>query len=54
VLPGSGEIAAWIAGVWAAVAGTPPPPTAPNVRAVQRAQLAVTLDWVDRELLRGR
>jgi thiamine kinase-like enzyme len=52
VLAGLGEVAAWIAGVWAAVAGTPPPPTAPNVRALQRAQLAVALDWVDRELLR--
>jgi len=51
VLPGAGEIAAWIAGVWAAVAGTPPPPTAPNVRALQKAQLAVALDWLDRELL---
>jgi hypothetical protein len=50
VLGGVGEIAAWLAGVWAAVAGTPPPPTAPEVRAVQRAQLAVALDWVDREL----
>jgi thiamine kinase-like enzyme len=53
VLPGIGEIAAWIAGVWAAVAGTPPPPTAPEVRALQKAQLAVALDWVDRELLAG-
>jgi hypothetical protein len=51
VLAGAGEIAAWIAGVWAAVAGTPPPPTAPHVRALQRAQLAVALDWIDRELL---
>jgi thiamine kinase-like enzyme len=51
VLPGAGEIAAWIAGVWAAVAGTPPPPTAPNVRALQKAQLAVALDWLDRDLV---
>ena len=52
VLPGVAEIGAWIAGIWAAVAGTPPPPTAPNVRALQKAQLAVALDWLDRELLR--
>ena len=51
VLDGAGEIAAMIAGVWAAVVGTPPPPTAPNVRALQERQLAVTLDWIDRALL---
>lgn len=51
VLPGAGEIAAWIAGVWAAVVGLPPPETAPSVRDIQRRQLAVALDWVDRELL---
>lgn len=51
VLPGAGEIAAFIGGVWASVAGLPPPETAPEVRAIQRRQLAVALDWVDRELL---
>ena len=51
VLPGTGEIAAWIGGVWAAVVGTPAPATAPRVREMQRRQLAVTLDWIDRELL---
>jgi aminoglycoside phosphotransferase (APT) family kinase protein len=50
VLPGAGELAAWIAGVWAAVAGLPPPETAPNVRELQRRQLAVALDWIDRDL----
>jgi len=50
VLAGAGELAAWIAGVWAAVAGLPPPVTAPTVREVQRTQLAVALDWIDREL----
>jgi hypothetical protein len=50
LLPGAGELAAFVAGVWAAVVGLPPPPTAPHVRALQRAQLAVALDWVDREL----
>jgi aminoglycoside phosphotransferase (APT) family kinase protein len=52
VLPEAGEFAAWVAGVWAAVAGLPPPATAPHVRAIQRAQLAVALDWIDRDLLR--
>lgn len=51
VLPGAGDFAAWISGVWAAVAGLPPPPTAPHVRVMQRAQLAVALDWIDRDLL---
>src|SRR5438270_3579064 len=51
VLPNAGVEAAFIAGVWAAVAGLPPPETAPEVRAVQRRQLAVALDWIDRDLL---
>jgi hypothetical protein len=51
VLPGAGGLAAWIGGVWAAVVGLPPPATAPNVRDLQRRQLAVALDWIDRELL---
>ena len=50
VLPEAGALAALVAGVWAAVAGLPPPETAPFVREVQRKQLAVALDWVDREL----
>jgi hypothetical protein len=50
VLPGSGALAAFVAGVWAAVVGLPPPETAPTVRPLQRAQLAVALDWIDREL----
>jgi thiamine kinase-like enzyme len=47
---GGGEFAALLAGVWAAVAGLPPPPTAPGVRAVQLAQLRVVLPWAAREL----
>jgi Phosphotransferase enzyme family len=50
VLPDAGGLAAWIAGVWAAVVGLPPPETAPQVRALQRAQLAVALEWLEREL----
>jgi hypothetical protein len=50
VLPGQPGLAAFVAGVWAAVVGLPPPETAPTVRAMQRAQLEVALDWLDREL----
>jgi hypothetical protein len=51
VMPDAGPLAAFVAGVWAAVAGLPPPETAPTVREVQRRQLAVALDWLDRDLL---
>jgi hypothetical protein len=51
ILPRAGALAAFVAGVWAAVVGLPPPATAPHVRALQRAQLAVALDWLDRDLL---
>ena len=51
MLEDAGALAALIAGVWAAIAGLPPLPTAPNVRALQRRQLAVALDWIDRDLL---
>lgn len=50
VLSGAGRLAAFVAGVWAAVAGLPAPETAPGVRPVQRAQLAVALDWIEHEL----
>jgi hypothetical protein len=50
LLPDAPGLAAFLAGVWAAVVGLPPPETAPNVRAMQRAQLAVALEWLDREL----
>ena len=51
VLGDAGALAAFVAGVWAAVAGLPPPETAPFVREMQRRQLAVALDWIDRDLL---
>ena len=51
VLHDAGPLAAFVAGVWAAVAGLPPPETAPAVREMQRRQLAVALDWIDRDLL---
>ncbi len=49
-LPGARELAAFLAGVWGAIAGLPPPETAPTVREFQKRQLAVALDWIDREL----
>ncbi len=50
MLPGAGEYAAFLAGVWAAVVGLPPPPTAPTVRGPQRMQLEVALAWCEHEL----
>jgi thiamine kinase-like enzyme len=50
VLPGAGEIAACVAGVWAALVGLPPPETAPTVREFQLRQLEVALTWCEREL----
>ena len=50
VLPGAGDYAAFLAGVWAAAVGLPAPPTAPTVREGQRSQLVVALGWCEREL----
>jgi hypothetical protein len=51
MLPGAGELAAALAGVWALSAGLPPPETAiAEVRELQRRQLVVALDWARREL----
>lgn len=50
VLPGASEYAAFLAGVWAAVVGLPPPTTAPTAREMQRSQLGVALAWCEREL----
>ncbi|HZS31201.1 MAG TPA: phosphotransferase [Gaiellaceae bacterium] len=50
LLPERSGYAAFVAGIFAAVAGLPPPDTAPTVRAFQAEQLTVALDWVDREL----
>ena len=47
---GGAELAAMLAGVWAAAAGLPPPPTAPDVRAAQLTQLRVALPWAARQL----
>jgi thiamine kinase-like enzyme len=50
LLPDSPGFAAFLAGIFAAVVGLPPPETAPMVREFQARQLAVALDWLDREL----
>jgi thiamine kinase-like enzyme len=50
LLPDSPGFAAFVSGIFAAVAGLPPPETAPTVRSFQARQLAVALDWLDREL----
>lgn len=48
---GVGELAALVAGVWASVAGLPPPPTAEQrLRDAQLAQLRVILPWACRLL----
>ncbi|HEU5405289.1 MAG TPA: hypothetical protein VFU52_04335 [Gaiellaceae bacterium] len=52
LLPDSPGLAAFVSGIFAAVAGLPPPETAPTVREFQARQLAVALDWLDRELAR--
>jgi hypothetical protein len=51
LFPHAGEWGAWLAGVWAARAGLPPPPGAdPRLREFQRAFLRVALDTATREL----
>jgi hypothetical protein len=49
VLPAAADYAAFLAGVWAAVVGLPPPKTAPTVREGQRRQLEVALAWCEHE-----
>jgi hypothetical protein len=48
--PGVAELAAALAGFWAARVGLPAPRTGPRVREGQRKQLAVTLPWACRLL----
>jgi hypothetical protein len=50
LVAGAGLLAAALAGFFASRAGLPPPPTAPKVREVQRAQLEVALPWACLEL----
>lgn len=47
---GAGELAAALAGFFAARVALPPPVTGPRVRIVQRQQLAVALPWACRAL----
>ena len=51
VLPGGAAYGALVSGVWAAVVGLAPPPTAPGVRDVQRRQLEVARAWCESELV---
>ena len=50
VLPAAGAFAALLAGFFGSRAGLPPPPTAPDVRAIQLTQLRVALPWAARAL----
>lgn len=50
ILPAAPEVAAWVAGFFAARAGLPPIPDAPRVRLVQRQQLETALPWAARAL----
>ena len=50
VMPGAAEFASAICGYFAAWAGQPDPPFAPNVRRVQLQQLRTALPWAIREL----
>ena len=50
ILPNAPEVAAWVAGFFAARAGLPNIPDAPRVRLVQRQQLEIALPWAAREL----
>jgi hypothetical protein len=50
LLPNAPEVAAWVAGFFAARAGLPGIPDAPRVRRVQREQLSTALPWVVRAL----
>jgi hypothetical protein len=50
ILPGAAGLAALLAGFFGCRAGLPAPPTAPQVRPFQLAQLEVSLPWAAREL----
>lgn len=50
ILPNEPEIAAWVAGFFAARAGLATIPDAPQVRRVQREQLSTALPWAQRAL----
>jgi hypothetical protein len=50
ILPDAPEVAAWVSGFFAARAGLPAIPDAPQVRQVQRRQLQTALPWATRAL----
>jgi hypothetical protein len=49
-LPAEPELAAWVAGYFAANAGLPPIPNAPRVRVIQQIQLKTGFPWAVRAL----
>lgn len=53
LLPDAPEVAAWVAGFFAARAGLPIIPDAPRVREVQKRQLSTALPWALRALAMG-
>jgi hypothetical protein len=50
ILRGGGPLGAALSGYFASRAGLPPPPTAPKVREIQRAQFEIAVAWACREL----
>lgn len=50
ILPDAAPWAALLAGFWAQRAGAPPPPTAPQVRVIQKRQLGCAFPWAIRAL----
>jgi hypothetical protein len=50
IVPDAPGLAAALAGFFAARAGLPPPPTAPDVRSFQLAQARIALPWACRQL----
>jgi hypothetical protein len=50
ILPAEPELAAWVAGYFAANAGLPPIPNAPRVRVIQQIQLKTGFPWAVRAL----
>jgi thiamine kinase-like enzyme len=50
ILPQAPEVAAWVSGFFASLAGLPDIPDAPFVRRVQREQLSTALPWAQRAL----
>ena len=50
IMPGAGDVAAWVAGFFAHYASKPVIPSAPSVREMQRVHLRAALAWAAGEL----